>query len=167
MLALKTQVRTVLLNDSTISAQLPLAPSGLSKTVYLNHIASVDADQLRFPAISLFMHGGPDDKLLFARELVLQVDVWTPDARPSAAGLAYGLTGASNLYERCRTLLHMAHQRRIMSTADFSVSWCAVLPGRESEGEAPFEEAMRLHHWFGKFRVNLIPTGADLIAPNA
>jgi len=152
VLAVKTAVQTLLAADTTLTGQLATVPTVPSApAIYLNHIASIN--EVLFPCVSLLCTGGPDGKLLFARDLHLVVDCWTEEIA-AGAGLAAGESGCSALWERVRTLLHMAQQRHVLTVVGCTVPWCAVLPG--SEGNT-FERPRRLHHYYGAFHVTVVP----------
>jgi hypothetical protein len=185
MLALKTQVRALLLADADLMARINLVPDSTDPAVYIKHVAEIE--RVKYPAISLFIKGGTHGELLFARDIDLQVDVWTedrvplvdltgqdpdevvpegslPSYMPPRPLMVSGLTGAWDLYERIRANLHMAHQRLTLTTPDVAVGWCAEVPG--SVVELP-EVPQRLQHLSALYRVSLIPTNEELVYPNA
>lgn len=161
MIELKSRIRLVLMADTTLATMLNVVPGTTRKAVYINHLSQFT--HVMYPAISIFMEGGGvDSDVVFAEDYPVQLDVWTED-RQDAPQLAYGLTGAWQIYRRMKQLLHQSQLNGIVADTAYAVMRFAEIPGSVSED---YEPDQKLHHIMTRFRARLIPTDAELITPN-
>lgn len=164
MLAFRTKVRSVLLAAS-MASRLATVPSAspARRAVYLSHISHVQ--DVNFPAISLYWAGGSDAAVQFARRGQLTVDIWVPVHMPASieASVASGLTGAAELYESVRDLLHMQHRTTLLrDPASYTLQYCGETSGSYVED---FEEDKKLIHISSLYMVIVTPLNAETRVP--
>lgn len=164
MLAFRTKVRRVLLAASTVGPRLASVVGAVPPrpAVYLNHISFVQ--KVNYPAVSLYWTGGTDRSVQFARRGRLQVDIWAPVHIPAnvEVGAATGLTGANELYEAVRTLLHLQHRTGSLHDAAYQLHYCVET---DSSYQEDFDETEKLVHIGSEYLVVVSPAAAEMSIP--
>lgn len=162
MFEFKTRVYTVLAADTALTALLSKVPGTSRPAIYLNHLSQFQT--VTYPAVSLFWaEGGADAQVQQAESGVLLVDIWTEE-RPaqSSGGIAGDLSGAWAIYRRIKPHLHRAQLGQGLADPAYRLAYCVEMGATVTE---EFDEKLKLYHVQSRYRVVLMPVGAEMAYP--